>query len=64
MALFPIQYWIDFFTSTEYLGKSFQTQVKGTSIDREVIHKHLHDALNEVRKYSNRTSLEGDGGMP
>jgi len=31
----------------EYPSQIFQTQLKGTSMEWEVIHKNFHDALNK-----------------
>jgi len=42
----------------KYLGRIFQAQVKGTSIDGEVIHEHLYDVLDKYKKYGSHTALK------
>ena len=63
MTFFPIQHKIDFLTSMEYLGQNFQMQVKGTSINGEIIHEYLHDILNKIKKYGNHGPLESSRGI-
>jgi len=46
-----------------HLNAPIITRIKGTSMDREVIHEHFHHAHNNVREDSSHLMLEHDRGI-
>jgi hypothetical protein len=58
MTLFPIQDKVGLLTSSQHFIKVCQAILKSFAVDREIIHEHLHDLLDQIREYHHHAPLK------
>jgi hypothetical protein len=58
MTLFPIQDKDGLLTLPQHFIKVCQPILESFAVDREIIHEHLHDFLDQIREYRHHAPLK------
>src|SRR3954471_1260078 len=63
VAFLPIKNKISFFTSLQNFIKVVQTIIKGSSIDRKIVHEYLNNFFTKTMENSRHESLKCSGSI-